>query len=101
MVLRLGCLLGLQVIISTLLIREQLAKEGVITRPDISLREFLSELVEKTFGAQNTVNWGTHRSTPEVREHRIIAETPRIVQRKTARSFYQPKKESARKFKGV
>lgn len=71
----------------------QLVKEGVIDRPDVSLREFIGEVMNKIFSHES--------STPdEVETHHLLADNSTG---KTIRKKHLPRqqRETAQKFRGV
>jgi hypothetical protein len=79
----------------------QLVKEGIITRPEVSFREFVGDVLEKIFGGRFGM---PEDGTDTVVEQRLIAHdraAARPTERRTAKSFYKPRKTTTQRFKGV
>lgn len=69
----------------------QLTKEGVIDRPNVSLREFVYEVMAKMFHGETSAQYP---------EHQLLAEeTPARAPRK--KHFSRQNRETTQKFRGV
>lgn len=71
--------------------KTQLAKEGLLTNQNISLRDFIHDLYQKTLG---------HASDVEIKQ-RIALQRAESVVKKSTKPAGKTKKDTSKKFRGI